>query len=234
MSGPVSGVYPSQDDAVKTATRAHRRWTLSVTFALGAAVASLGCGVAGRPLPPGPVPPAAPTVTSWRATPTAIEVRVEAPTRDIDGQPIVEPLLLTAHRATDCSDAPIAHGPTGRALQLPPLPPSTPIRVVAARGARRGPPSAPVALGWVAPPAAPEAPLAFVDGQGQVQLSWLPPEAPRVRILRDGVTVAEVDSALALYSDAAPVGRHRYQLVGVGPQYRTAPSASVSVEVPRR
>lgn len=197
-------------------------------------LAAAGCGVAGQPLPPGPVPPSAPTVTGWRATPDAIELIIQAPTADLDGAPMSEPLTLAAHRGPDCQGAPLAHGPTEQPMRLPPLRVATSVRVVAARGGHAGPPSAPVSVRWTPPPPAPEAPLAFVDARGTVQLSWLPPEAPRVVILRDGARVAEVDAGEALWSDAAPPGAHRYQLVGQGPRFRTAPSPAAVVEVPER
>ncbi len=186
----------------------------------------------GAPLPPGPVPPEAPREVRALNAPEGIELQLVAPALDLDGEPLdakaVRYLAFIDQPA--CDGLPVASGATP--LMLPAG--SGLVRVVASVEGRRGPASAPLRVNWQTPPPAPEAPLAFVDAKGQVQLTWLPPAAERVRILRNGVVVAEVAAADALHTDAAPPGRHRYALIAVGADFRTAPSAAVKVRVRRR
>lgn len=200
---------------------------------------ALGCGVAGRPLPPGPTPPAAPELAEPVRTADGVELPLAAPLRDLDGGPIaaddpaVELWVYAAPSAADCAGPPIARGPV-RGLTVPRVHLDGPLRVVAVRDGRVGEPSAPLLVRWSPPPPPPEAPLAFVDGEGRVQLSWLPPEPPlvEVEIHRDGAPVAREAAAAALWSEQPGVGAFRYTLVGLGPGVRTAPSAAATVSVP--
>lgn len=191
-----------------------------------------GCGAAGEPRPPGPVPPGPPAPRAAISTPDAIVLPVDPPAADLDGRPFDDPVTLHAHPAADCQGAPIARGADGE-LRLPPFAAPTAIRVVALRAGHAGTPSAPVTVQWVAPPPPPEAPLAFVDAAGAVQLSWLPPPPPveAVRIARDGAVVAVEPADAALWTDAAPPGRHVYTLIGEGPGFRTGSSGAAVVEV---
>lgn len=200
---------------------------------LVAAWSLTGCGVAGQPRPPGPLPPAAPTIEAAISTPDGVLLQISPPTTDIDGAPIEDPVTLHAHPAADCHGPPLARGAEG-AVALPPLEEATAVRVVALRAERAGPPSDAITVRWSAPPPPPEAPLAFVDGSGAVQLSWLPPPPPveRVDVLRDGIVVATEPADAAMWTDEAPTGRHVYALVGLTPAARTGASKAVEVEVP--
>lgn len=195
-----------------------------------------GCGVAGRPLPPGPTPPAAPLLAAPTHTPDGVHLTLAAPLRDLDDRPVDGPVELWAYaapRAEDCAGSPMARGPLD-GLTVPADRLDGPLRVVAVREGRIGEPSAPLSVTWVAPPPAPEAPLAFVDAGGQVQLSWLPPEPPitEVEIRRDGAAVARAPAEAALWSERPGPGAHRYTLVGLAPGARTAASAAAVVDVP--
>ncbi len=191
------------------------------------------CGVAGRPLPPGPLPPGAPGAPHPRSAPEALEVTVPAPSVDIDGRSLgegVEVLLFVDRRA--CTGIPDARAPAGRPLRVPRPAGVVTLRAVAAVAGRAGPPGPAVTARWQAPPPPPEAPLAFV-GQGGVELSWLPPEnASHVRILRDGLAVAEVPAAAALHTDPAPPGEHAYTLEALADTWVSGPSATATVVVP--
>lgn len=193
-----------------------------------------GCGVAGQPRPPGPLPPSAPSAIVAISTPDALLLRVTPPTTDLDGAPFDDPVTLHAHPAADCQGPPIARGADGR-VSLPRLERETALRVVALRADRAGPPSDVITVRWTPPPPPPEAPLAFVDGSGAVQLSWLPPPPPvdRIEIRRDGIAIATAPAEAAMWSDPAPTGRHVYTLVGLAPAAQTAASSGVEVEVPR-
>lgn len=194
-----------------------------------------GCGVAGRPLPPGPIPPAAPTIETIRRTPEGIEVMASPPRADIDGAPLAEPPEILAYvDAPACRGVPTARGPANAPLRVPLRPEgAAELRLVAALGVRQGPPSPPAAVTWAPPPPPPDAPLAYVDTAGIVQLSWLPPAAQFVRVLRDDHPIAEVPADAAVHSDPAPPGRHHYTLEAIGADFRTAPSAPAEVVVPR-
>lgn len=194
---------------------------------------SLGCGVPGRPLPPGPIPPAAPTAISVLSVPDGFEVHAQRPTTDIDGQPLTQPpaLLLFV-------DDPRCHGrPAHRAAQGPlrlagtSTRPLT-LRVTAAIDDRRGPPAQPVTVRWQAPPAAPPPPIGFGTPDGAVQIAWLPPDPPvtQMVILRDGAPLATVPAAQAQYVDRTATGAHRYALAAQTPSARSAPSATVRVQ----
>lgn len=190
------------------------------------------CGVAGQPRPPGPLPPAAPGAITTTSTPDALLLTVEPPTTDIDGAPLDGPITLRAHPADDCHGALLGQGEG--TIRLPIIDRSTAIRVVALRADRAGPPSPATLIAWTPPPPPPEAPLAFVDQGGAVQLSWLPPPPPieQIEIHRDGAAIATASAAAALWSDPAPTGRHTYTLIGLAPGARTAASPPVAVEVP--
>ncbi len=194
----------------------------------------VGCGVAGAPIAPGPVPPAAPGPPTVVRLVDGFEVVAAAPEVDVDGRSLETPatLLLFVDQPT-CEGRPAAVAKPGRPLRLQTTDTApVSLRVVAARGTRQGAPSQPVRATWSAPPAAPEKPIAFVDGAGKVQLTWLPPEVATVRILRNGEPVGTAPAEASLYTDAPGKGRHRYAVEGVGADFRTAPSESVEVVVP--
>ncbi len=195
----------------------------------------VGCGVAGRPLPPGPAAPDRPTELRVRATADGFEVTARLPTRDLDGEPLgADPavrLAVFVDRA-DCRGVPDAVGaPPLRLTAARDRP--VDVRVVALRGRQAGPVARTHAR-WGPPPPPPEPPLAFVDAAGAVQLSWLPPPPPvdAVRVLRDGVRVAEAPADAAAFTDAAPAGEHAYALVALTPDAASAPSAAARVRVP--
>lgn len=201
-------------------------------LALALLVGSTACGVAGRPLPPGPAPPAAPTPAAPVSTPDGAELSLAEPLRDIDGAPVGEGELWV-HPADDCAGAPLARGPLEGVL-VPRARLGGPLRLVAVRAGRAGPPSAPLTVAWTAPPPPPEAPLAFVDAGGRVQLSWLPPGPPvtEVEIRRDGEAVAIAPAEAALWSEQPGAGRYRYAIVGLAPGLRTGSSEAAAVIVP--
>ncbi|MCA9540111.1 MAG: hypothetical protein KC620_14535, partial [Myxococcales bacterium] len=151
----------------------------------------------------------------------------------VDGQPLAGPIewLLYADRP-ECTGRPDARAAGEAPLHLDRTEGEIIVRVVAARGGRQGAPSPPFALRWTPPPPPPEAPLAFADGRAQVVVNWLPPDAPTVRVLRDGAVVAEVAAAEAGFTDAPPPGRHRYAIEAQGPDFRTAASPETAVTVP--
>lgn len=191
-----------------------------------------GCGVAGRPLPPGPAPPGGP-IPHAISTPDGVRVTVTTPF-DVRGRLIEDEVELWLFPAADCQGTPIARGDAATGVLIPPSHVGAPLRLVQVRAGRVGEPSGPFTAAWTAPPPAPEAPLAYVDAHGEVHLSWLPPEPPiqRVEIQRDGVPVAEVRAEHALWSERPKAaGRYRYRIVGVGFDLRTGPSDTVEVEV---
>ncbi|MCB9535927.1 MAG: hypothetical protein H6704_06645 [Myxococcales bacterium] len=170
-----------------------------------------------------------------RATADGFGIDARLPELDLDGQPLSDqpPVRLAAFvDRADCRGAPDAVG--APPLRLP-APRDRPVdlRVLALRGDRAGPVVRQTAT-WSAPPPPPEAPLAFVDAAGAVQLSWLPPAPPadRVRVLRDGAAVAEAPADEAAFTDAAPPGEHAYALVALTPDAASAPSAAARVRVP--
>ena len=198
------------------------------------------CGVAGHPRPPGPVPPGPPTLSATLSTPDALHITLTPPTTDLDGHPLTDPLTLQAHPATHCNGPPLARTETSTlTLPLSPLnlTTPTPLRFIALRTAHPhhpGPPSPPYTVHWTPPPPPPEAPLAFVDATGHVQLSWLPPPPPitTLTLHRDGAPLHNTPADAALYTDIAPPGPHTYTLTGHGPGFRTAPSPPATVTVP--
>ncbi len=196
----------------------------------------LGCGVPGAPLPPGPLPPAAPSDVRVVRTAEGLEITATPPTTDVNGNSLSgRPQLLLFVDAPTCAGRPAAASLERPLLRLPmDEPRSMELRLVASLAGRRGDPAPPVTVEWSAPPPPPEAPIAFADGAGVVQLTWLPPPAPvdEVRVVRDGQAVATVPAADSLYADSPDRGSHQYQLQGVGPGFRTAPSPNVTVEVP--
>lgn len=194
----------------------------------------VGCGVSGLPIAPGPVPPAAPGPPQVLRVHDGFEVTAAAPEVDIDGRTLDAPAtLLLFVDQPKCAGRPAAVAKAGEPLRLRTTDTGpVSLRVVAARGARQGAPSEPVTTAWSAPPPAPERPIAFVDADGRVQLTWLPPDVATVRILRDGVAVGTAPAAASLYTDAPGKGRHRYAVCGLGADFRTAASESVEVIVP--
>jgi hypothetical protein len=208
--------------------------------ALALLLALLGsaCGVPGRPLPPGPVPPAASPAPTLLSTPEGIEARAETPRIDVDGQPVGDGLeaWFYVDRPT-CDGRPDARGPAGAPVVLPAQDGPLSVRVVHLRDGRAGPASPPAVATWTAPPPPPDAPLAFATPDGRVELTWLPPPEPitRIRIERDGATVTEQAASEGLYTDSdAPPGDRVYRLVGLGDTVRTTPSKPATVQVPER
>ncbi len=202
--------------------------------ARAAALAALlgGCGVAGRPLPPGPAPPGVP-IPHAISTPDGVRVTVSAPF-DVRGRLIEGDVELWLFPAADCEGTPIARGDAATGVLIPPSHVGAPLRLVQVRAGRVGEPSGPLTATWTAPPPALETPLAYVDESDEVHLSWLPPGAPlqRVEIQRDGVPIDEVRAEHAMWSERPRrAGRYRYRIVGVGFDLRTGPSAAVEVEV---
>lgn len=195
----------------------------------------LGCGVAGRPIPPGPVPPAAPTGVRVLSTPSGLEVQADRPTRDIDGGALDQPVeLLLFADDPRCAGRP-AHVSAAGPLSLKHTA-SAPItlRVAAAVAGRRGPPAPPVEARWIAPPPPPDPPVAFATPDGGVQVAWLPPPPPAtvVRVLRDGAVIGQAPAAQAGLIDRPSRGVHRYAIIAATPNARSAPSPAVSVVAP--
>ncbi len=192
-----------------------------------------GCGVAGVPVAPGPLPPAAPHEIVVVRVADGFEVTATAPELDIDGRPLAAPprLLLFVDQPA-CDGRPAASGPAGSPLRWRTDSERTvSLRLAAARAGRQGAASAAVSVAWSPPPVAPARPIAFVDAAGRVQLIWLPPQSPMVRILRDGKPVATAPAKAAMYTDTPGRGRHQYTLESVGDGYRSAPSPTAVVEV---
>lgn len=206
---------------------------LGFTLLFGASL--LGCGVAGRPLPPGPRPPAAPTDVRVVATPEGFEIEARRPTRDLDGEALATPprLLLFVDDAA-CAGLPAAQADAGPLVWAERPEGSRRLHVVAAVAGRMGAPAAPVEVVWTPGPPAPDAPLAFLSPEGGVQLAWLPAEAPVevVVVLRDGVPVGQAPADAARFVDPAPPGRHRYAVAAQTATARSAPSPEAEVVVP--
>lgn len=194
----------------------------------------IGCGVAGRPLPPGPLPPAAPSAVRVLSVPGGFEVEASRPTRDVEGAPLAAaPTLLLFVDDPACAGVPAAVADVGP-LRWPVVPEGpVSLHVAAAVGQRVGVPAAHMAT-WTPPPGPPEAPLVFVDAAGGVQVAWLPAEAPveHVVVLRDGAVVGRAPVAEARFIDAAPRGAHRYAVALETAAARSAPSPEATVLVP--
>lgn len=200
---------------------------------LGAILA--GCGVAGHPVPPGPLPPAAPADVRILSTPDGLEVHMTPPTRDIDGGALTAPPELLVF----VDDPRCAGLPAGAAAASPltlALKPDAPItlRVAAAIGGRRGPPAPPLTARWAPPPPPPAAPIGFSTPDGGIQIAWLPPEPPvaEILVLRDGAIVGRAPAAQARFVDRPPPGAHRYALVAATAIARSAPSPATPVTAP--
>lgn len=192
----------------------------------------IGCGVAGHPIPPGPLPPAAPRVLEVVSTPGGLEVHATAPTTNIDGDPLTAPAQLLLF-----VDDPRCAGQPAHASETGPLrvgqKPTTPVtlRVAAAVEGRRGPPAAPISARWSPPPPQPDAPIGFSTPEGAVQIAWLPPKPPATEIivLRDGQPVGRAPAAKARFIDRPSRGTHRYAIIAATPNARSAPSKAVAV-----
>ncbi len=195
-------------------------------------LALTACGVPGRPVPPGPTPPAAPSNLRFIRVPTGLEVRVEPPGGDLDGERFaVAPTLLLFTDNPGCTGAPAASFTDGIAQLAVADGRLRSLRAVAVISGLQGPATVPLQAGWRAPPPAPEAPLVFVSA-GKVQITWLPPAAAHVLIVRDGRVVGERPARDAGWQDVPPPGRHRYRIVARGADFRTAPSLPAVVVVP--
>ena len=195
----------------------------------------IGCGVAGRPRPPGPTPPTAPTQISVNSTPTGFQITVEPPTHDLDGRPLTEPPIILAYiDQPRCDGTPAAQGPASEPLRLPKSAAGKTLRIAGALAGRQGRSAAPIRLSWHQPPPPPEAPLLFVDAQKVVQISWLPPESPvaQIRILRDGVPITDAPAAQAQASDSPGPGTWRYQLQSIGPNVVSGASPDATITLP--
>ncbi len=196
----------------------------------------MGCGVAGRPLPPGPRPPAQPTGVRVLSVPDGFLVEATRPSRDLDGAPLATPpaLVLFVDDPT-CQGLPVAAAEAG-ALHWP-VQPAVPVQVqvAAAVGARVGPPSPPRFVVWQAPPPPPPEALVFPHPGGGLQIAWLPSPQGLVAtmvIVRDGEVVGRIAAAEARFVDHPPPGRHRYVLAVELGETRSAPSPAVEVVVP--
>jgi len=163
-----------------------------------------------------------------------LEIVAAAPEVDIDGRALTStPTLLLFLDQPRCDGRPAATALAGTPLRFATR--ETKVRsarVVAAIEDRQGEPSVAIELRWSPPPPAPERPIVFVDTAGAVQITWLPPAAARVRVLRDGIPIGEARADASVYADTPEAGTHRYALEGVGPGFRTAASQAVEVDVP--
>ena len=190
-----------------------------------AATLLYGCGVAGQPMPPGPLPPRAPDVSRSVSTPDGLELYGPSSHLDVDGAPIGDPVELWLF----AGQGPIEGQPVARAQQGPIKLP-TPLsigtaRLVAVRADRSSQPSPPFPLVWSAPPP-PPAPVGFIDAAGNARLIWSPVdgEVVEIQIIRDGQRRARLDGDAAGFSEAVAVGEHHYQLIIHGATYRSAAS----------
>jgi hypothetical protein len=191
-----------------------------------------GCGVPGKPLPPGPVPPAAPAQVRILSVPDGIEVHAQRPTVDIDGAPLKKaPALLLFVNDPQCHGRPVRRADSGPLSWAEKPAHPLVLRVTAAIADRRGPPAAPVEFRWQTPPPAPPPPVGFGTPDGAVQIAWLPPEPPvtEIVVLRDGKPLATVPAQSGQYVDRAAKGPHLYSLAAQTPSARSAPSATVQI-----
>ena len=192
------------------------------------AFCALGCGVAGRPMPPGALPPSPPNPIRQISTPEGIEIHGPARYRDIDGVVIPEPVELRLFG----SDSPLTGRPLAKAknapIQMPPSTGSRSVRLVAYRGRRASQPSPAFTLSWTPPPTAPS-PIGFIDDAGRTRLMWptVEEDVHTITVLRDGTPITELDSKSTSFSESAPGTRHQYQLVTRGETFCSAPSAGV-------
>jgi hypothetical protein len=192
----------------------------------------LACGVPGLPLPPGPIPPAAPSDVRVLSTPDGLEISAVHPTHDIDGS-----LLEATPSLQVFVDDPRCHGTAVATAADGPLRWSVKpnaavqLRVTAALADRRGPPAPPVFALWTPPPPAPDAPIGFATPHNAVQIAWLPPEGQggEMLILRDGAVIGRAAIAAAGFIDPAPAGARRYTLKIETPIARSGPSPAVVV-----
>jgi len=193
--------------------------------ALMAASLLWSCGVAGQPMPPGPLPPRPPHVSRSVSTPDGLELYGPPSHLDVDGAPINDPVELRLFAGQGPLDGqPMAHAPRGPLKLRAPLCLGTG-RLVAARAGRPSQPSAPFPLTWSAPPS-PPTPVGFIDAAGNARLIWPPvdEEAVEIQVIRDGEPRARLHREASAFSEAVAVGDHRYQLIIHGPAYRSAPS----------
>lgn len=210
------------------------------SLCLWAALTCSACGVAGRPISPGPIPPAAPSSVRVVHSPDGWEVSVEdAAWVDVDGLRLEQvPDVWAFVDHPPCRFAPDVRGPADRPIQIARGERTRAVLWVAlSRDGRVGRAKGPISVVWSAPPPAPEAPLVFATTAGRVELSWLPPPPPidQIRVLRDGQPVALRPAGEAMFTDhAVPAGRHRYAIEGIGPGIRTAPSPPTGVTVVAR
>lgn len=192
----------------------------------------LACGVPGLPLPPGPIPPAAPSNVRVLSTPDGLEVSAVHPTHDIDGAALkATPSLQVFVDDPRCHGAPVATAADGPLRWS--VKPTQPVqvRVTAALADRRGPAAPPLVVRWTPPPPAPDAPIGFATPQNAVQIAWLPPEGQggEMLILRDGAVIGRAAIAAARFIDAAPAGERRYTLMIETSTARSGPSPAVVV-----
>lgn len=191
----------------------------------------LGCGVPGLPLPPGPIPPAAPRDVRVISTADGLEISATRPTQNIDGVDLqAAPGLQAFADDPRCTGAPVASAAVGP-LRWSVKPSRVVLHVTAALGDRRGPPAPPIVARWTPPPPPPEAPIGFTNPAKAVQLAWLPPEGQggTMVILRDGVVIGRAPTAAAGFVDPAPGGARRYTLMIETPTARSGPSPAVVV-----
>lgn len=190
---------------------------------------SWGCGVAGAPMPPGPLPPAAPDVRIIN-TPDGLELYSASPPRDIDGKRIDEPVELRLFPGTGPVTGPPVARATAQPIRLGRRPSVSTGRLVAYRGRRASRPSSPIRLRWKAPPPAPT-PIGFVDAGGQARLMWppLPAEVTEVVVLRDSDPVRTLSADVSTFTERPTRPRHRYQIIIRGETFRSGPSEAVTV-----
>ena len=187
------------------------------------------CGVAGRPMPPGPLPPSPPSDVRLISTPEGVEIHGPRQHRDVDGELIEGPVELRL--IPDDSATP---GRTLARAKGAPIRVARPIsggvvRLVAYRGRSASRPSAPFTLSWSAPPSAPT-PIGFMDDGGRTRLMWPPVDGGvGVTVLRDGEVVANMEPGSTAYTERAPGARHEYQIVLRGETFRSGPSAAVQL-----
>ncbi len=190
-----------------------------------------GCGVAGQPMPPGPLPPSAPREIRQVSTPEGVEVYGPQQHRDVDGHLIGDPVELRLYPA----DGPWTGPPLGRATGTPILiarPKETSlVRLIAYRGRNASRASPPFRLSW-SPPAKAPTPIGFIDEEGVTRIMWPPLEdaVNTVTILRDGEPVSHIEARSTTFTERAPGSRHRYQIVIRGETFRSAPSGAVILE----
>jgi hypothetical protein len=193
----------------------------------------LGCGAAGAPMPRRDGVPRAPTAVRVLRTETGWRVEVALPTHDVEAQALARPPLWGVFDATTFGERPpLARAEPGRPVELSTrtVPPGARLVVAAYHGRNLGQTHVLGLPPWTPPPAPPPPPLVFRRPDGAVELTWLPPDEPDVRVLvyRDTALLGTFDAATAATTDPTPGAAPAYRVAALGPDFLTGVSSPAS------